>query len=58
MLSLRSALDAANPVEHDIVRYDADHGFHCDAREAYNAAAATDAWGRTIEWFGHHLGAS
>jgi len=56
--ALRKALTDA-PVPADVVRYaDADHGFHCDAREAYNAAAATDAWSRTIEWFGHHLGAS
>jgi carboxymethylenebutenolidase len=56
--TLRTALADA-PVPAEVVRYaDADHGFHCDAREAYNAAAATDAWSRTIEWFGHHLGAS
>jgi carboxymethylenebutenolidase len=55
---LRTAVAGA-PVPAEIVRYaDADHGFHCDVREAYNAAAATDAWSRTIEWFGHHLGAS
>ena len=55
---LRKALTDA-PVPADVVRYaDAEHGFHCDARPAYNAAAATDAWGRTIEWFGHHLGSS
>jgi carboxymethylenebutenolidase len=56
--TLRTALADA-PVPAEVVRYaDADHGFHCDAREAYHAAAATDAWSRTIEWFGHHLGAS
>jgi len=55
---LRTALAAA-PARTEVVRYaDAEHGFHCDARPAYNAAAATDAWSRTIEWFGHHLGAS
>jgi carboxymethylenebutenolidase len=55
---LRKALTDA-PVPADVVRYaDAEHGFHCDARESYNPAAAADAWSRTIEWFGHHLGAS
>jgi carboxymethylenebutenolidase len=55
---LRKALTDA-PVPAEIVRYaDAEHGFHCDARDSYNATAATDAWGRTIEWFGHHLGTS
>ncbi len=53
---LRTALKAA-PVETDIVRYaDAQHGFHCDAREqVYNGEAAADAWRRTLAWFGEHL---
>ena len=55
---LRKALTDA-PVPADVVRYaDADHGFHCDARDVFSEAAAADAWSRTIEWFGHHLGAS
>ena len=55
---LRRALADA-PVDTDVVRYaDAEHGFHCDARPAYNAAAATDAWTRTLEWFARHLDAS
>jgi carboxymethylenebutenolidase len=55
---LRKAL-TDGPVPADVVRYaDADHGFNCDAREAYNAAAATDAWARTLDWFAHHLAAS
>jgi len=53
---LRTALKAA-PVETEIVRYaDAQHGFHCDAREqVYNPEAAADAWKRTLAWFGEHL---
>jgi carboxymethylenebutenolidase len=55
---LRGVLDAANPVPHDIVRYDADHGFHCDGRPAvYDEAAATDGWRRAIAWFDEHLSA-
>ena len=54
---LRAALADA-PVPAEVVRYaDAEHGFHCDVREAYNAAAATDAWARTLDWFARHLGA-
>lgn len=52
---LRTALIDA-PVDTDVIRYaNADHGFHCDARPAYNADAATDAWNRTLVWFDVHL---
>ena len=52
---LREALSAA-PVATDVIRYaDVDHGFHCDARPAYDADAAADAWNRTLAWFGEHL---
>ena len=54
---LREALDAEAPVAHQVVRYaDADHGFHCDVRPSYDAAAAADAWDRTLAWFAEHLG--
>jgi carboxymethylenebutenolidase len=34
----------------------ADHGFHCDDRPAvFNAAAARDAWSRTLRWFGEYI---
>jgi carboxymethylenebutenolidase len=53
---LRSALGDA-PVAAEVIRYpDAEHGFHCDARDAYHEASATDAWQRTLEWFDTHLG--
>ena len=53
---LRAALKAA-PVETEIVRYaEAQHGFHCDAREqVFNPEAAADAWKRTLSWFDEHL---
>jgi len=43
----------------EIVRYaDANHGFHCNDREAvYHPTAAHDAWQRTLEWFDQHLSA-
>ena len=37
-------------------RYDADHGFHCDERGSYDAAAAKIAYARTLEFFAKHLG--
>lgn len=52
---LREALTAA-PVDAEVVRYPgAAHGFHCDARADYHAAAAADAWSRTLAWFDAHL---
>lgn len=52
---LRAALADA-PVDADIVRYaDADHGFHCDARESFHAESAADGWRRTLDWIGSHL---
>jgi carboxymethylenebutenolidase len=49
-----AAATAAVPTE--VVRYpDAAHGFNCDDRDAYHEASATDAWSRTLAWFGSHL---
>jgi carboxymethylenebutenolidase len=54
---LRSTLDEQAPVAHEVVRYPgAQHGFNCDQRPSYNREAATDAWQRTLAWFGRHLG--
>jgi carboxymethylenebutenolidase len=36
--------------------YDADHGFNCDQRGSYNAAAATLALERTLKFFEKHVG--
>ncbi len=53
-LSAKLAVHA--PVETEIVRYpDAEHGFHCDARPSYSAAAAADGWRRTLVWLDGHL---
>ena len=35
--------------------YAADHGFHCDERGSYDAAAAKQAYARTLEFFAKHL---
>jgi carboxymethylenebutenolidase len=54
--ALRARLDEVAQVPHQVVRYaDADHGFHCDVRPAYDEEAATDAWQRTLAWFDEHL---
>ena len=36
--------------------YDADHGFNCDHRGSYDAAAAKLALTRSLEFFGKHVG--
>ena len=55
---LRQAVAKA-PVPTEIVRYpEAGHGFHCDARDSYHQASATDAWQRTLDFFERYLSAS
>jgi carboxymethylenebutenolidase len=52
-----AAKQAAVPTE--VVRYpEAQHGFHCDARDSYHEASAKDGWARTIAWFDSHLAKS
>lgn len=41
---------------HQIFIYAADHGFNCDQRGSYNALAAKQARGRTLEFFRKHIG--
>jgi carboxymethylenebutenolidase len=49
-----SAARSGQPTE--VVRYpEAGHGFHCDQRDSYHAASATDAWQRTLDWFDRYL---
>ena len=44
-------------IAHQIFRYDgAGHGFFCDRRGSYNAAAAADAWSRVKQLFQQILG--
>ena len=45
------AVDAAHkPYVNTVISY-ADHGFHCDERPSYNAAAAHEAWALTLAFF-------
>ena len=53
---VRESRNAGADVDTSIVRYpDAEHGFHCDVRDAYHEASATDGWRRTLEWLDAHL---
>jgi carboxymethylenebutenolidase len=53
---MRAALVAANnPTASEIVVYPgAQHGFHADYRDSYNAEAAADGWTRALAWFRAH----
>jgi carboxymethylenebutenolidase len=48
-------LMAAHP-EAQVFIYAADHGFNCDARASFDAAAAKLARGRTLEFLRRHIG--
>jgi carboxymethylenebutenolidase len=42
--------------EVEIFWYEADHGFNCNDRASYNAAAAKQARDRSLEFLKKHLG--
>ena len=52
--SVAEAVHTAHP-EVDIYWYDAGHAFNCDPRPSYNAAAATLARRRSLEFLKKHL---
>jgi carboxymethylenebutenolidase len=51
----KAALDRAGIVNDIVVEPNADHAFFNDTGPRYNAAAAADAWGRVLDWFGRYL---
>lgn len=51
----RAKVAAANP-DAAVYEYEADHGFNCDHRGAYDAASAAMAWQRTLAFFAEHVG--
>jgi carboxymethylenebutenolidase len=51
----KAALDRAGLVNDIVVEPNADHAFFNDTGPRYNAAAAADAWGRVLAWFGRYL---
>lgn len=51
----REAVRRANP-EAGFHVYDADHGFNCDARDAYDPAAAALARERSLAFFAEYVG--
>ena len=53
--AVTSTLSAAKKDYVNVVFSAADHGFFCDARASYNAAAAKQAWALTTEFLQLHL---
>jgi len=59
--SVQSVIDALRAMKKTYVNVefsDADHGFFCDARASYNAAAAAVAWPMTLAYLQTHTQAS
>lgn len=52
---LRTAAERAT-VPTQVLRFpEANHGFHCDARDSYHEASAKQAWKETLSWLDAHL---
>jgi len=54
--AIEAAMQAAGKVYEKVIYPGVDHAFHNDTGSRYNAEAATDAWARTLDWFGMYLG--
>jgi carboxymethylenebutenolidase len=50
-----AALSAAGAVHEGHVYKGANHGFHNDTTPRYDEAAATEAWGRAVDWLNRYL---
>lgn len=50
----KAALEKAKLV-HEIVTYPGEHAFHNDTSPRYDAASATAAWEKVLEWWGKYL---
>ncbi|MEE2673310.1 MAG: dienelactone hydrolase family protein [Myxococcota bacterium] len=53
--AVRGAISDAGVRGEVVVYDDADHGFHCDRRDSYDAAASKDAWQRVTDLFAAEL---
>jgi carboxymethylenebutenolidase len=53
---LRAALDAAGITYEIVVFPNTEHAFFNDTGARYNAAAAAEAWAKTLAWFERYLG--
>lgn len=53
--AVEAAMLQNNRVYEKIIYPDTDHAFHNDTGPRYNAAAAQDAWAKTLAWFDRYL---
>lgn len=53
--TIEAAMQENNKVFEKMIYPNADHAFFNDTGSRYNAAAAQDAWARTLDWFGRYL---
>jgi carboxymethylenebutenolidase len=53
--AIETAMKASGKTFRKIIYKDADHAFHNDTGERYNALAAKAAWDETLDWFDKYL---
>jgi len=55
--AVEAAMQQYGKVYEKVVYPDTDHAFHNDTGSRYDSQAATDAWARTLAWFGQYVAA-
>ena len=55
--AIEAAMQQYGKVYEKVVYPETDHAFHNDTGSRYDPQAATDAWGRTLAWFGQYVAA-
>ncbi|RPI91750.1 MAG: dienelactone hydrolase family protein, partial [Chloroflexi bacterium] len=53
--AIEAAMQQNNKIYEKMIYEGADHAFHNDTGERYNAEAARDAWSRPLAWFSQYL---
>jgi carboxymethylenebutenolidase len=53
--AVEAAMQQYGRVYEKVIYPNTDHAFHNDTGSRYNAEAASDAWARTLAWFGQYL---
>jgi carboxymethylenebutenolidase len=53
--AIEEAMQQHDKTFEKIIYPNADHAFHNDTSERYNAQAARDAWASTLDWFSRYL---